>query len=73
VATAIETDSVVADNESQAVAVGRAIVVALADAVTVDVERGDGMDDAEWSELMAYLGRRGIVVRVGVAQYAEVR
>jgi len=63
----IETDAVVATNESQAVAVGKAVLAALESATTVDVERGDDMDDAQWSELKAYLDRRGVTLANGTA------
>lgn len=66
----IETDSVVADGVSQAVAVGKDILSALESRDTVDVERGDEMDDAQWSELRDYLGRRGVRLHGGVASHA---
>lgn len=67
----IETDSVVADGVSQAVAVGQAVMAALANREAVDVERGDEMDDAQWSELRAYLGRRRVEMRDGVAYFRD--
>jgi hypothetical protein len=66
-ATAIETGAVAAHLESRAVAVGKAIVAALEYRASVDVERGDDMDDAAWSELSAYLSRRGVSLRNGTA------
>ena len=66
-AKTISTDSVVAVGESQAVAVGKAVLAALESTDTVDVERGDDMDDAQWSELRDYLARRGVTLRNGTA------
>jgi hypothetical protein len=63
----IETETVAAEGVSQAVAVGQAVMAALASRNEVDVERGDNMDDAMWSELRDYLGRRGVTLRGGVA------
>ena len=63
--TTIYTDDIEPQNESLPVAIGRAVVRALLALperaeLKIDDER---MDESQWSELRAYLQRRGITVR----------
>ena len=55
-------------NESSAVAAGKAVLGAI-ESGPVSIE-GVPLDEAEWSELVAYLGRRGVRVRDNVATKA---
>lgn len=59
----VNLGAVEAVNESTAVARGKAVIVALesADVVLLDTDDTDG-DEAVWSELVAYLARRGVSV-----------
>jgi hypothetical protein len=59
----VNLGSVEAVNVSDAVARGRAVIEALetTDRVLLDTDETDG-DEAVWSELEAYLGRRGVSV-----------
>lgn len=57
--TTISASEIETNNESTAVAIGRAVLAAI-DAGPVAVVGADGMDEVETSELRQYLSRRGV-------------
>jgi len=60
----VDLGAVEPDRESVAVARGRAVLAALekAGSALLDTDGTDG-DQAEWSEMVQYLGRRGVEVK----------
>lgn len=54
---------------SLAVAAGKAVLVALGRGGAVSIE-DVALDEEQWSEMVAYLGRRGVRVRDNVASVA---
>ena len=62
--TTITSSEITADNTSLAVAVGQAVVAALAsdDAVMLDHD-GSDLDESDISEMTSYLSRRGVSCR----------
>lgn len=60
--TDIELTGVEASGESTAVAAGKLVLAALGDTARVRIAENDLAEDV-WSEMVQYLGRRGVDVR----------